>query len=307
MKTIPNNIILKSKGLGDTIGDIQESFSLDLSSNLGAIRTNRMKSIPFGNPTISGKPLAFCSYATKYYTITDNEIWKGGEHPSDSFTNVEQENDIDIGNSDMKVFNNKVYISGSTTVMSLTTGTSTDVISSGLTASPHLMEVMGARCYITDNFTKVRSFSTSDVLTTDGTQFNITLDGLNPAEWTITTIKNNGGLLWIGLLNVYTGKGKMYSWNGSSIDSPNSIFDLEAGVISSTVLDNILYFIDTHGSLKKYAGNSFVEVAKLSKDNLNFGLSSLSRFDIIVCNSISTLSISGCKTNTVSFIILALA
>ena len=45
MITIPKNTILKSKGLGDTIGDIIESFNLDLSENYGAIRTTRTKKV----------------------------------------------------------------------------------------------------------------------------------------------------------------------------------------------------------------------------------------------------------------------
>lgn len=271
MKTIPQNGIIKSKGLGDTIGDIVSSFNLDLSSNLGAIRVNRIKKVGNNNSNTFGKPLAFVNYTNLYYTITDNQIWKGGDVPSDTFTNVEQESDIDEGNSDMKVFNNKIYISGSTSVMSLTTGTSTDVITAGLTASPHLLEVLHDRLYITNNFRTVLSINTSDVLATSSsnTLNLVTAYGLSN-DWTITSIKRTQDLLWVSLLNTYNGKGLVFSWNGITENVYNSVFELPSGIVSSTVLDNILYVIDTQGKLKRYAGSTFVEVASLPKENLNF-------------------------------------
>lgn len=279
MKTIPNNKIIQSKGLGDTIGDIVSSFNLDLSSNYGAIRATRMKKVTVTPNSLLQKPIAFANFQSVYWALADNELWKGGDTPSDAFTEFDSFNllgDIDEGNSDMKVFNGGLYFSGSTEVYKTTNGTSfTTAISSGLTTSPHLMEVMNAgavsRLYITDNFTKVRSISTGDVLTSDGQAYSLNLN-LPPTEWTITTIKKNSGLIWVGLLNIYNGTGLVVSWDGYSADQRNETYNLPSGVVSSTVLDNVLYIIDTQGQLKYFAGNSFkdVEGARLFRDNKNF-------------------------------------
>lgn len=264
--TIPKNTILQSKGLGDTIGDIVESFNLDLSSNYGAIRVNKLKRIATATAP-SAYAWAIVNFLGVYVAGIGNLLWKNGGQPSDSFTSIAGTTSS-ITNSDLKIFNSKLYHSRTSSVYSSSDiDTWASAISSGLSDSPHLMEVFGARCYITDSYCKVRSFNTSDTLTTDGQDYSIDL--ALSSTWTITSLRKVGNLLWIGLLDTGSGAGKIVSWDGAS-QIPNSIFDVSAGIMAGCDLDNIFHVIDSFGVLKRYAGNSFIEVARLSKKSKQY-------------------------------------
>lgn len=272
MITIPKNTILKSKGLGDTIGDIIESFNLDLSENYGAIRTTRTKKVTVSDGVLD-KPVGFCVFGGNYYFVCNDYVYKGGSCPSDSFSYVLNNTDISNAGADIKVFNNAIYVVVGGAIYKSTDGTNfSSAIGSGITsASPHLLETFADRLYITDNYTKVRSISTSDVLTTDGQDYSINLNlgsGVSYG-WSITSLKKAGNLIWIGLSNSITGKGLIYSWDGVA-QIPNEKFELSSSVIAGTVLNNIFYIVDRQGILKKYSGSSFTEVAKFTKENPNF-------------------------------------
>jgi len=277
-KTIPNNKILQSKGLGDTLGDIVSSFNLDLSSNYGAVKTNRMKKVlSTTNLTELNIPLAFAKLADIYYLISSDSIFKGGNAPSDTFAWVDPFTiggiGVENGTSDMKVFNNFIYVSEQTGIVKITSaGVFDRVVSSGLTSSPHLMEVLNSgavsRLYITDNYSKIRSINTSNVLTSDGQAYSLNLN--LDTSWTITSIKKANSLLWIGLLNTENGSGMVINWDGASADARNATFELPSGVVAGTVLDNTFYIIDTQGIIKKYAGSAFTEVTRIPKKNMNF-------------------------------------
>lgn len=258
--TIPENRIIQSKGLGDTIGDIVESFNLDLTSNYGAIRLNGVKQSSVLDGVLNN-PVGFALFNNSYYFICDDYLFKGGTNPSQDFEVFQNESTIRESYSDIKVFNENLYVSCSGSIF-FSDGLTWTETATALTTSVHLMEVFGNRLYVTEDKTKVWSINTSNTLSTSGVY---TLDlGLSP-EWNITTLKAIGNYLFIGLLNENTGEGMVCKWNGAAENILVEKINIPAGVIAGTVLDNILYIIDTEGILKKYAGNSFVEVARLFK------------------------------------------
>ena len=266
-RQFPKNVIMQQKGLGDTIGDIVESFNIDLNSNYGSLKTTRMKNVTnSADESDLETAVGFAYYNSNYYLVTDDFVYKGGGDPSTAFTKV---TDMNAPNgetsetvSDMELFNSGMYVSGLTDIFKLDVSWS-NPITSGLTSSPHLLKAYGDRLYVTEGQTKVLSINTSDVLATSGTS---TLDtALDSGEWTITMLEASKDNLWIGLLNYQTGKGRVYSWDGQTTNTPTTIIDLESGVAAGTVLDNIPYIMDFTGRLMAFSGSSFREVSRVFK------------------------------------------
>lgn len=287
MKTIPSGTILQSKGLGDTIGDIVESFNLDLSSNYGAIGSNRTKKVTTTGLTGVGIPWAFVKFLDNYYAGIATCIALGGGQTGDTFTGSEYTAGIDTSKSDLKIFNSKLYLSTQTKLWYTDAADNWSEATSGLAASPHIMESFKNRLYVTNNYTTILSINTSNALVTVGTSGAVTTN--LSADWTITCLKRVGSLLWFGLLNVVDGTGKVMSWDGTSLDV-NSIYELPSGVVAGVALDNVFYIMDTQGILKRYSGNSFTEVARLGKKNKNHfsGVLSLENLRYIHPNGIQT-------------------
>lgn len=255
---IPQNKILKQTGLGDTYGDIVSSYNLDLSGNYGAIRTSVMKKVS-SNTTLSGMetPVAIKFHNGTYYFVADNNIFQGGATPSKPFTLYKNDTAFSDSYSDMEIFNAKIYTTTSDSVYA----DDTEVISSGLTASPHLLEVFGARLYITEGGCKVFSINTSNVLqSTTSSPFAIDLQ--LTSSWSISMLKSLRNSIWIGLTNVDTGKGLVYEWDGSA-NIPSNKYELESGVMSGTILNGTLHIFDAQGKLQRYNGAGFAEVARL--------------------------------------------
>lgn len=271
MITIPQNRIIKSKGY-ENFGDIYNSFGLDLSSNLGSIRATRIIQNTSIGLNLENIPIAFVFFNNIYMMLQDGSVWYGGTQPSDDFNDNEGEPSDGhwvTSYSDMIIFNGYVYISGHDKLSKSSSDGKTfaEVGSSLTTSTPHLMEVFKNRLYITDNYKTVVSINTSDTLVAVGSAYALDLN--LGSEWTITTIKKSGDLLYIGCLNTLNGSGRVYTWDGSALDAKSS-YELQAGVMAGCVLDNVHYIIDAQGVIKKYAGNSYVEVARIPKQNPNF-------------------------------------
>lgn len=275
MINIPKETILKPTGLSEILGDVVETFNLDLSSNYGAIRTTRMKRVIDSSEgeVASGIRVAaaFEKFQDDYYFVTDDFVYKAEDVLSNDFI---REQGIDRPNgqtsvsvSDLAVFNEALYVSGNDEVMKKTgiganEGWDTP-ITSGLTAgTPHLMETYGDLLYITDNFVEVKSITTSDVVNTTTSTLDL---GLDNTQWTITMLKAATDRLWIGLLNTVTGKGRVYQWDGETENTPTDYIELEAGVMAGTIFNNIPYVFDSNGKLLGLSGRSFTEVARVFK------------------------------------------
>lgn len=272
MKNLPTETIWKQNGLGDTIPDIIESFNIDLTSNYKSMRNTRMKMV-MNNDTDANMrmPYAFGFLNGNYYFFSNGFGAYGSTSISDSYTTI---TDLTTTGqfveqySDVTEFQGLLYSTSSSGMMKGQQNTWDNVGSVTLTAvSPHLLEVLGDRLYITNAFHKVASLSKADVFSSTGTY---TLDlGLNNLAlapvWTITMLKSFNNTLWIGLLNVDTGKGLVFEWDGITENTVNNRYDLESGVMSGYVMGSSLYIVDLQGKLLKYNGGGFTEVARLYK------------------------------------------
>jgi hypothetical protein len=272
---IPKNKILQTTGVSEILGDVVETFNLDLSSNYGAIRTTRMKRVIDSSEgdVASGidVAVAFEKFNDDYYFVTDDFVYKGGDVLSDDFIREQgiarPTGETSTSISDLAVFNNKLYVSGNNEIMTKATtgsndGWSTPITSGVTTGSPHLMEIYGDLLYFTDNFVEVKSITTANALNTTTSTIDL---GLDNSQWTITMLKASKDRLWIGLLNTVTGKGRVYQWDGETENTPTDYVELDSGVMSGTIFNNIPYIFDANGKLMAYNVGSFKEVARVFK------------------------------------------
>jgi len=266
---IPKNTILQQNGNSDMLGDIIESFNIDLTSNYGSIKTTGMKEvINSSDSTDIGVPVAFAFFNNNYYFVTDDYVYKGGANLDDTFTKETTggapTNEMSEAFSDLALFNGYLYASGVDEVFKKSTGgTWTEPLTSGtLEDSPHLMTPFGDRLYITNDYTIVTSINTGDALATTVNRLDL---GLNSEEWSITMLKAASDKLWVGLVNTVNSKGLMYTWDGATTNTPTSRYELDSGVVAGEILNNTPYFLDVNGRLMVFNGSGFSETASLYK------------------------------------------
>lgn len=257
-------------------GNIAESFNLDLVSNRGKIGVTRAKKISDFQTSFGGttRPImgissgTFGLFFTGVETALDS-VFEGGETAfSSTFVRDASSFDIGLDEGDLLVVNDKIYITGSQsfayTTMN-TFGTWTDVSSPALTDNtPHLLTSLGNNVYVTNDYNKVGVIDSSNTLSLTGTS---TLD-LDVDGYVITVFMSGLDRVWIGVSGrgnrVANGTCYMYEWDGESENQPSQKYEIDAsGLICGVVKDGIPYVLDTNGRLLRYAGSSFVEVARL--------------------------------------------
>ena len=270
MKEFPSNQIPKASNYSDKMGDFVQSFGLDLSSNYGSYIPTRMKMVT-GSTTETDIeiPIAFSFYNNEYLMVTDDFVYRGGDEVNDAFTKDTRSNapsgSITESLSDAEVFNGSFYVSGDNEVFKLNETTWSTPVTSGLTtATPHLMTTRGqagnALLYITNNYDKVYSIDTSDVLSTTGEgTFDFALGG----GWSITMLESAIDSVWIGFSDANSGRGLMYEWDGETENVSLRKIPLNSGVAAGCIVDGVPYIMDMNGRLLRFAGYSFVEVDKL--------------------------------------------
>lgn len=265
---IPQNGIMKTPTIpSSSMGDIVETYNLDLTKNMGSVMVsgNYRGTVPIDSAT----PSAFTYYSNEFYMVCGNYVYKGGNSPSDPFTRETGSNaptDIDNNTADLELFNGDMYVSGTgggDGIHKLSGSTWSVVSASGLSNSTqmHLMKSFANRLYISDGVNIVH-LNTSDALSLTGTAtFNPKIDS---SIYVCTMLEASFDSLWIGYLNTADNTGIIFEWDGSTEDLGIRKLILESGPLAGTVKDNIPYVVDTRGRLRGYSGNSFVTVASLN-------------------------------------------
>lgn len=273
---IPKNTIWKQDNNSDLYGDIWSSFNLDLSSELGKLKTTRMlnvaRSVDNTNSnkvTGMGLAAAFRYYGGQHFAATDGTISKTGTSRTGTWgldTTSGKPTTVSSRYSDMEVFNNILYVSVSGTDLWKWNGSAwsdTSAITGVTSSVPHMLCKYGDRLYMTADYAKITSINTSDTPAgTIGTD-PYTLDLSNPEQNTITFMRATSSRIWIGTVNRTGGKGHIYAWDGSQT-SVNESYKLESsGAMSGIVKDDVLYVMDNDGRLLAFNGGTFVEIDRL--------------------------------------------
>jgi hypothetical protein len=252
-------------------GTLDSTFNIDLNTNQGAVRTTGMiKAFDEDTESDFEELAAVEFYGNDVYLLSANNVYKSATpFPSSGFTKVATPASVEVLTADMKEFNDYVYVStipqlGGTMFVYKYDGSSwTTVGSIGSADGNTLLEKFGDSIYVVLNFVEVRAISKADVISTTTGTLDLALPTTYPDGYSITMLKAANDKLWIGLTGAGGNKGLVYTWDGSTQNTPTSRFDLDYGVVAGIIKDGIPYVVDAIGRLMRFNGASFTEVAKL--------------------------------------------
>lgn len=275
------------KQLGDTdvLGNIWSSFNLDLTTNVGRLRVAPRgiivsKSTDGGLTTMT-TPVAFRMFATN---ATNQRIWAiaGGMfyntgRPNDTFTLDSSGGVPTVGpGSDMELFNNALYVVGTTEIAKFD-GSSWSVVGSGLGTPNTTTCVYAGRFYYAKNNASISSLDLSDANSNPSGTPNTIPYTLNLSNFgvggatanTITAIRATSNRIWIATIdktsqNYSAGRaGKIFEWDGVSTQA-NKVYYLDSiGAMSMVIKDDTPYIMDADGKLLAFNGSAFVKIAEL--------------------------------------------
>lgn len=270
-----DNKILKQSNSSSVLGNIVESFNLDLRADIGKVRVSKTKKIADFTSSLgttqmisainqnNGIPFFFGLEVG----LDGIYVGDGGTFYSSTFTRDASSAEHSASSSDLTINNGYVYTSSNNSIFYSPTssfGTWTEIASPALTSNtPHLLSSLGNRTYVTNLDYKVAAISSSNVVTLTGTgTLNLDMPG-----YTITILMAGLDRVWVGLSSLQQGQfgtTYVYEWDGESENTPSQKYEIDAsGIIAGVVKDGMPYILDTNGRLLVYSGSRFSEVARL--------------------------------------------
>lgn len=267
---------------GNLLGTLWATLNIDLTSNLGAVRVAPKMRLNVSTATEAnlGFPVAFAYFDTMMWALAGDRIFKNGaSNIISAFTADTSTNFVttyDKNNADMLVFNNELVATADTKIWSKAangggTGSWTERGSTALTTTTnHKLCYLKKtnRLYVTNNGTDIKSLDTSWTVASSGDYFldlqddigrivtmvatsdRLFIGTLRPTNTTPSAIESASVLEWDGVSNQITVDNKINA----------------QGVLAMTVLNNVVYLMDTNGILRQYNGGGFTEVGRLPID-----------------------------------------
>lgn len=252
---------------GKILGTIKDTFNIDLSSNVGAVRLTRTKRIAYtGSPTGFGEIGAIEKFDGDLYVAAENasadDIWVGGNSPFDGFTNDTTSVEINPLNTDLKAWNSGLYIATGAEIKYTTDGAAwseigSDVLSAG---GSHLLTAKNDVLYVSDERYKVKSVTSANAFQGTGVQtLNLALPG-----YSIQMLETGIDKIWVGLSNTDGSTPSLvFEWDGETENAPDARYEINASaILAGIVKDGIPYLVDSLGRLMVLNGGAFVEVAR---------------------------------------------
>lgn len=262
--------ILKQTNSSSVIGDITDSFNLDLTKDLGKIKAtktllSKISTSSITDTTDFGSTQAlgvggFAILNNTIYMISGSNIWVGGNSPSDAVVIDAQSGTpaINIQTGDIKTFNSKLYATSSAKIYSSSGAGWSEVYTYGDSVA-HLLENHKGYLYFTYANYKVGRLSTADASTVSGTgSLNLNLAGFE-----ISFMKSDGDYLWIGLVNTSGGHDNItyiYKWDGSTADQAQIQYKIDSrSILAGCIVNGVPYVVDGDGRLLGFNGAFFEE------------------------------------------------
>jgi hypothetical protein len=261
------------------LGDIWSSFNLDLQSELGLIKVSPRLRINTTGVTNQGLSVAFSAFDANVFSISGTRVFKNSSKDLvSSFVEDASSGaitDYDPNYSDMTHFNNLLFTSSKTKIMSKAqdgsgTGAWTSRYSlTTATCNHKLCYFTGTnRLYFIDDFSCIKSMDTSYSTATSASYFiNIPFES-GGVPYTLIADKTN---IWIGM-SFLSGNGGLDTVQHASIlvwDGISSTVTSEYKIKAKAVLalskdDNgVIHAIDSNGSLLRFNGSGFAEIDRL--------------------------------------------
>jgi len=274
----PNSSTLPTwnqKNDSDLYGSLWASTGIDLSENEGKLRLGKRTILATGtvdDADMSNYPAGFRTFTdnggTFNFTIMGTYVWKNyiqGTQTAVKDAHTSQPSDIDSTLSDIEVFNNELYVSGTSSQNSyyLTASASAwaTVATFGLGSVQSSFCKFIGRLYLGGN-NQVRSIDTGHTVAVPTAAYSVAIpdDGLQ-----ITWIRASSNRIWIGTVNSTNGKGYIYEWDGVATQVAKSYRLESAGALACVIKDDIPYVMDANGKLLVWNGGTFTELARLNR------------------------------------------
>ena len=268
-----SNPILQQVNDSSIFGTLNGSFNIDLTSDLGKIKTTKtllskrsttLDSSDFGGSLNEGVG-AITTFQNNIWLISGQKLWVGGNSPSDSITA-----DTATGtpsclyqDSDLKSFNSALIAVNQTDVYRYNPGTVawTSIHTFSTSGQAHLLEVHREYAYFTFDEYKIGRVNTSWTVSTTGTgTFNPNLPG-----YSISFMKSDGNRLWVGYANTSGGANEttlIITWDGSTENTASAVYKIDSrAILAGTIVDGVPYVVDINGRLLAFNGSFFQKIA----------------------------------------------
>lgn len=262
--------------IGDSLasGNIWSSMNLDLETNRGVMRVSgRMISseTTATEVLLTSNPVSIISCFGDYYMIAGGRIFKtAGLDPDNAWsedTGAGYITTYDDFDSDLAVFDGKLWASSSTGWMTKTSATGSWT---NTTANPNagMTEYFRRtdRLYIVQNQDDIESIDDAGAFVTSG---DYTISLTQATDNTISCLASNTDSMWIGTNNNKDDvrRASVFRWDGVS-QQVSEIYHLKSTkVYSMVILNDIPYCFDNHGVLSKFTGSTFEEVGRIPMFN----------------------------------------
>lgn len=259
---------------GNMIGNIWSSFGLDFQSNVGVIRAGKKLAINTDTTDDAdlGLPSAFQYFADRWWAVCGLKVFKNGSElltssfAEDTSTNVPT--DCDPEESDLAVFDGRLWVTSSGALLSKTSNTgdwtSRDSIGSGI----HKLQPFKKtnRLYYTDTTSRVSSIDEDDVVANTSGDYCLELANDGSVISTMTATSDQIFISTIRRSNSSSGQGtqgSVLTWDGVSPQITAEFRLVGAGVLCMWTHENTPYAVDTFGRILRFVGYGFEEIARL--------------------------------------------
>lgn len=172
--------------------------------------------------------------------------------------------------SDIKSFNNYLWVSGDSTLFRKDGDTKPFVSFDTYGGYIHQMQYLDKfdRLYYVANNDEIRSVGTDSVIADSGDSYSLLTAGEEEVG-IIYCMYATTNSIWIGLgrraasSNSTGTSGLIYEWDGISAQ-PTNVYQIETGAcLALTEHEGIMYAVDSEGRILKQTGYSFSEIARL--------------------------------------------
>lgn len=269
---------------GNLQGSLWSTFNIDLQENPGRIRLGRKLNVVTStadDADITTAPCAFEYFDSSWWVIAGSKIFKNDDNSlATTFTEVTSSGvptSFDIDNSDLAVFNDRIWASTNTALFSAssTSGAWTNRDNFASSSVKHKLAFLRStnRLYYIDDDTSVNSIDDSDVVgsSIDSYYVDLTLNPFGNRLTTLVAFQNNLYISAIAAGNTgqsSTTDGFVYVWNGIDSTVQDGIKINSAGIRAFATSEDSLYAVDVNGRFLRYSGYGFEEIARLPYNNI---------------------------------------
>lgn len=260
------------------LGSLWSSFNLDFQTDLGVMKIAQklVTNTTSSDDADLGRPGAFEFFNDRWWSICGTRVFKNSsENLTSDFSEDASSGAIttyDSDESDLKVFDDRLWATASGKLMSKASGGGTGAWTDRTSTASMTADTLQLcyfkkfdRLYFINTDEKIGSIDSSNVVSSSG-DYSIDI-GDNSGR--LTSAISTSSFIWAGTMRVSnssTGlglQGSVLQWDGISAQATNEYQITTAGVLALTALNDIPYAIDTEARILKYNGYSFEEIARL--------------------------------------------